>query len=118
MPTIKIDIDTHLLETCTFLEQLFDAIKQEGIPRNQQIIKPTFADTIELGKLFFAFHKLRHGVVNKSHNFDKIKNDILTNINSLNDDQETKMSSDKYTNCVSLLTIFVRKLISHGDTRI
>lgn len=73
--------------------------------RDGKIIPDTLDDALRLGKLLFQLHKL---------NICKIPFETDTVIEKIIENKPIKLGTDRYENVISLLTVFIRKLMRHG----
>jgi len=94
---------------CDLIESVYAKVKNDSRLvnyRDGKVIPDTLDDALKLGKLLFALHKL---------NVCSTNIDINSIVEKIIENKPIKiLGTDKYENIISLLTMFVRKLLCHG----
>lgn len=107
--TLFVDFDHNVSNACDLIESVYAKVKNDSRLvnyRDGKVIPDTLDDALKLGKLLFALHKL---------NVCSTNIDINSIVEKIIENKPIKiLGTDKYENIISLLTMFVRKLLCHG----
>ena len=108
LKTVIVDFDHNISNACDLIESVYSKVKNDSRLANYKggkILPSTFDDAALLGRLLFLLHK--SNVCKVPFKIDTITEKILEN-------KKITLGTDKYENVISLLAMFVRKLLSHG----